>query len=41
MHSAIKGEMQENFSRVYDSTWFVIRNKVDHFESTNTSFLSS
>ena len=38
MHSAIKAEMQEAFSRVYDSNWFVLGKEVEQFENAYASF---
>jgi dTDP-4-amino-4,6-dideoxygalactose transaminase len=38
MHSGIKAEMQEAFSRVYDSNWFVLGREVDQFENAYSVF---
>jgi dTDP-4-amino-4,6-dideoxygalactose transaminase len=38
MHSAIKAEMQEAFSRVYDSSWFVLGKEVEQFENAYSTF---
>jgi dTDP-4-amino-4,6-dideoxygalactose transaminase len=38
MHSAIKAEMQEAFSRVYESNWFVLGNEVEQFENAYAAF---
>lgn len=38
MHSSIKVEMQEVFSRVYDSNWFVLGKEVEQFEIAYGSF---
>jgi dTDP-4-amino-4,6-dideoxygalactose transaminase len=38
MHSAIRAEMQEAFSRVYDSNWFVLGKEVELFESAYAEF---
>jgi dTDP-4-amino-4,6-dideoxygalactose transaminase len=38
MHSAIRDEMQEAFSRVYDSNWFVLGKEVEQFENAYALF---
>lgn len=38
MHSTIKAEMQEAFSSVYDSNWFVLGKNVEHFEKMYSLF---
>lgn len=38
MHSAIREEMQEAFSRVYDSNWFVLGKEVEQFENAYALF---
>jgi dTDP-4-amino-4,6-dideoxygalactose transaminase len=38
MHSAIKVEMQEAFTRVYDSNWFVLGREVEQFENAYAAF---
>lgn len=38
MHSAIKAEMHEAFSRVYDSNWFVLGKEVEQFENAYAAF---
>lgn len=38
MHSAIRAEMQEAFSRVYDSNWFVLGEEVARFEKAYAAF---
>ena len=38
MHSAIKVEMQEAFTRVYDSNWFVLGKEVEQFENAYAAF---
>jgi len=38
MHSSIKAEMQETFSRVYESNWFVLGKEVEQFENAYAAF---
>ena len=38
MHLAIKTEMQEAFSRVYGSNWFVLGKEVEQFEDAYSTF---
>ncbi len=38
MHLAIKAKMQEAFSRVYDSNWFILGKEVDQFEIAYAEF---
>jgi dTDP-4-amino-4,6-dideoxygalactose transaminase len=38
MHLAIKAEMHEAFSRVYDSNWFVLGKEVGQFENIYAAF---
>jgi dTDP-4-amino-4,6-dideoxygalactose transaminase len=38
MHSALKAEMQDAFSSVYDSNWFVLGKEVEQFENAYAVF---